>query len=109
MKEKGIRYVTAFRDNTNYINAAKKGIGIFEMGESLTAQDREEETSNILGETKKRKNNFLGQTILYALPDIFKFNDVWKYCVISDVSKILDSFIKDSLFCHRICLLFHSQ
>ena len=42
VKEKGIRYVTAFRDNTNYINAAKKGIGIFEMGESMTAQDREE-------------------------------------------------------------------
>ena len=42
VREKGIRYVTAFRDNTNYINAAKKGIGIFEMGESMTAQDREE-------------------------------------------------------------------
>ena len=42
VKEKGIRYVTAFRDNTNYINAAKKGIGIFEMGQSMTAQDREE-------------------------------------------------------------------
>jgi chromosome partitioning protein len=26
----------------NYINAAKKGIGIFEMGQSMTAQDREE-------------------------------------------------------------------
>lgn len=42
VKEKGIRYVTAFRDNTNYINSAKKGIGIFEMGQSMTAQDREE-------------------------------------------------------------------
>ena len=42
VKEKGIRYVTAFRDNTNYINYARKGIGIFEMGESMTAQDREE-------------------------------------------------------------------
>ena len=42
VKEKGIRYVTAFRDNTNYINAAKKGIGIFEMCQSMTAQDREE-------------------------------------------------------------------
>ena len=42
VKEKGIRYVTAFRDNTNYISSARKGIGIFEMGESMTAQDREE-------------------------------------------------------------------
>jgi chromosome partitioning protein len=42
VKEKGIRYVTAFRDNTNYINAAKRGLGIFEMGEAMTAQDREE-------------------------------------------------------------------
>ena len=42
VKEKGIRYVTAFRDNTNYIQSARKGIGIFEMGESMTAQDREE-------------------------------------------------------------------
>ena len=42
VKEKGIRYITAFRDNTNYINSARKGVGIFEMGESMTAQDREE-------------------------------------------------------------------
>ena len=42
VREKGIRYVTAFRDNTNYIKAARSGVGIFEMGESLTAQDREE-------------------------------------------------------------------
>ena len=42
VKEKGIRYVTAFRDNTNYINSAKKGVGIFEMGQAMTAQDREE-------------------------------------------------------------------
>ena len=42
VKEKGIRYVTALRDNTNYITAVRKGIGIFEMGESMTAQDREE-------------------------------------------------------------------
>ncbi len=42
VKEKGIRYVTAFRDNTNYITSARKGIGVFEMGESMTAQDREE-------------------------------------------------------------------
>ena len=41
VKEKGIRYVTAFRDNTNYINAAKRGLGIFEMGEAMTAQDRD--------------------------------------------------------------------
>jgi len=42
VKEKGIRYVTAFRDNTNYITASRKGIGVFEMGEAMTAQDREE-------------------------------------------------------------------
>ena len=42
VKERGIKYITAFRDNTNYIKAAQSGIGIFEMGESLTAQDREE-------------------------------------------------------------------
>ena len=42
VKEKGIRYVTAFRDNTNYITSSRKGVGIFEMGESMTAQDREE-------------------------------------------------------------------
>ncbi len=32
----------AFRDNTNYIKSARTGLGIFEMGESATAQDREE-------------------------------------------------------------------
>jgi len=42
VKERGIKYITAFRDNTNYIKAAKSGVGIFEMGEALTAQDREE-------------------------------------------------------------------
>ncbi len=42
LKEKGMKYVTAFRDNTNYIKSASSGIGIFEMGESATAQDREE-------------------------------------------------------------------
>tara|TARA_B000000609_G_C24167572_1_gene347990 strand:+ start:915 stop:1526 length:612 start_codon:yes stop_codon:yes gene_type:complete len=42
VKERGIKYITAFRDNTNYIKAARSGVGIFEMGESLTAQDREE-------------------------------------------------------------------
>ncbi len=42
VKERGIKYITAFRDNTNYIKSARTGIGIFEMGESLTAQDREE-------------------------------------------------------------------
>ncbi len=42
VKERGIKYVTAFRDNTNYIKSARSGLGIFEMGESLTAQDREE-------------------------------------------------------------------
>ena len=42
LKEKGIKYITAFRDNTNYIKSARTGLGIFEMGESATAQDREE-------------------------------------------------------------------
>tara|TARA_B110000008_G_scaffold107542_1_gene110597 strand:- start:142 stop:621 length:480 start_codon:yes stop_codon:yes gene_type:complete len=42
LKEKGMKYITAFRDNTNYIKSASSGIGIFEMGESATAQDREE-------------------------------------------------------------------
>ena len=42
LKEKGVKYITAFRDNTNYIKSARTGLGIFEMGESATAQDREE-------------------------------------------------------------------
>jgi chromosome partitioning protein len=42
LKEKGIKYVTAFRDNTNYLKSARSGLGIFEMGEAMTAQDREE-------------------------------------------------------------------
>ena len=42
VKEKGLKYVTAFRDNTNYIKSARTGLGIFEMGEFATAQDREE-------------------------------------------------------------------
>lgn len=41
-KLKGVSYVTALRENTNYIRAAERGIGIFEMGSSLTAIDREE-------------------------------------------------------------------
>ena len=42
VREKGLKYITAFRDNTNYIKSARSGLGIFEMGESITAQDREE-------------------------------------------------------------------
>ena len=42
VREKGLKYITAFRDNTNYIKSARTGLGIFEMGESATAQDREE-------------------------------------------------------------------
>ncbi len=42
VKEKGLKYITAFRDNTNYIKSARSGLGIFEMGESATAQDRAE-------------------------------------------------------------------
>lgn len=56
VKEKGIRYVSAFRDNTNYIQSAKKGVGIFEMGEAMTAQDREEWKPLISWcKTKKKK------------------------------------------------------
>ena len=32
VREKGIRYVTAFRDNTNYINAAKKELEFLKCG-----------------------------------------------------------------------------
>ena len=39
VKEKGIRYVTAFRDNTNYINAAKRGLGICLLYTSDAADD----------------------------------------------------------------------
>tara|TARA_B100000700_G_scaffold257735_1_gene291649 strand:- start:400 stop:1035 length:636 start_codon:yes stop_codon:yes gene_type:complete len=42
VREKGVPYITAFRDTTNYINCAKRGLGVFEMGEVATAQDREE-------------------------------------------------------------------
>tara|TARA_Y100000992_G_scaffold241558_1_gene172449 strand:- start:27 stop:647 length:621 start_codon:yes stop_codon:yes gene_type:complete len=42
VREKGLKYITAFRDNTNYIKSARSGLGIFEMGESATAQDRAE-------------------------------------------------------------------
>ena len=56
IKEKGIRYVTAFRDNTNYITASRKGIGIFEMGEAMTAQDREE-WKPLLSWLKIKRNN----------------------------------------------------
>ena len=42
VKEKGLKYITAFRDNTNYIKSARSGLGIFEMGQSATAQDRAE-------------------------------------------------------------------
>ncbi|MED5430574.1 MAG: ParA family protein [Pseudomonadota bacterium] len=42
VKERGMPYITAFRDNTNYIKSAKRGLGIFEFAESATAQDREE-------------------------------------------------------------------
>ena len=42
LKERGMKYITAFRDNMNYIKSARAGLGIFEMGECATAQDREE-------------------------------------------------------------------
>ena len=42
LKQKGFKYVTALRDNTNYIKSAKSGLGVFDMGNAATAQDREE-------------------------------------------------------------------
>ena len=41
IREKG-RYITALRDNINYIKSAEKGLGVFEFAASATAQDREE-------------------------------------------------------------------
>jgi chromosome partitioning protein len=42
LKQKGFKYITALRDNTNYIKSAKTGLGIYDMGQAQTAQDREE-------------------------------------------------------------------
>ncbi len=42
LKQKGFKYITALRDNTNYIQSARTGLGIFDMGQAQTAQDREE-------------------------------------------------------------------
>lgn len=41
-QHKGIPYLTAFRESTNYIKAAERGLGIFEFAPSATALDREE-------------------------------------------------------------------
>ena len=41
-KVSGVPYVTALRENQNYIKAAMKGIGIFEFAPGATAIDREE-------------------------------------------------------------------
>ena len=76
VKEKGIRYVTAFRDNTNYINAAKKGIGIFEMGESMTAQDREEWKPLLSWVRSKRRGNLILHAIQNSIVHIFILYDV---------------------------------
>ena len=42
LKQKGFKYITALRDNTNYIKSARTGLGIYDMGQAQTAQDREE-------------------------------------------------------------------
>lgn len=55
LKARGVHYITAFRDNTNYIKSAKKGLGIFEFAERATAQDREEWKSLISWINSSRK------------------------------------------------------
>lgn len=39
---RGVTYLTALRDSTNYIRAAERGLGIFDLSGSATAIDREE-------------------------------------------------------------------
>lgn len=41
-KQKGVPYITALRENQNYIRAAQRGLGIHEFAPSATAIDREE-------------------------------------------------------------------
>lgn len=39
---RGVTYLTALRDSTNYIRAAERGLGIFDLNGSATEIDREE-------------------------------------------------------------------
>lgn len=41
-KQKGVPYITALRENQNYIRAAQRGLGIHEFAPAATAVDREE-------------------------------------------------------------------
>lgn len=41
-KLRGVSYITALRENQNYIRAAQRGLGIFEFAPAATAIDREE-------------------------------------------------------------------
>ena len=42
LSEQKIPYLTRLRDNQNYVRAAERGLGLFEMGPSATAVDREQ-------------------------------------------------------------------
>lgn len=39
---RGVPYITALRESSNYIKAAERGLGVFEFAPSATAIDREE-------------------------------------------------------------------
>lgn len=39
---RGVKYITALRDTTNYLRAAERGLGIFDLAGSATAVDRAE-------------------------------------------------------------------
>lgn len=41
-KLRGVPYLTALRENQNYIRAAERGLGVFEFAPAATAVDREE-------------------------------------------------------------------
>lgn len=42
LNKQKIPYLTMLRDNQNYVRAAERGLGIFEMGPAATAVDREQ-------------------------------------------------------------------
>jgi chromosome partitioning protein len=42
LSKQKIPYLTMLRDNQNYVRAAERGLGIFEMGPAATAVDREQ-------------------------------------------------------------------
>ena len=39
---RGVKYITALRDTTNYLRAAERGLGVFDLAGSATAVDRAE-------------------------------------------------------------------